>query len=63
MRDERTTGGVEALILSTIFTSGGFSVWWADESTKRSAAIERLEKNGKILRTGGAYPFLEYEVL
>ena len=63
VRDERTMDGAEALVISQIRTYGGFSVWWVEESAKRGTAILRLESSVTIRRTGGAYPFLEYEVV
>ncbi len=63
MRDERTMDGAEDLVLAQIRAYGGFSVWWVEESAKMGTAILRLESSGTIRRTGGAYPFAEYEVV
>ena len=60
-RDKRTKEGQEFDVMRQVVESGGFSIFWATETFKRACAIDRLEKTGKIKRTGGNYPWCAYE--
>lgn len=60
MLDGRTREGYERQVLQQVMAHGGFSIFWVTENQKRAHAAERLVKEGRIVRTGGSYPWMEF---
>jgi len=63
MTDLRTRAGQEQLIIDKIRQYGGFSIFFATETTRRAQAVDRLIANKIIIRNkGDQYPWCSYQL-
>lgn len=63
---QQRKASAEAKVLSQVRESGGFSVFWATETTERAAAIHRLQGRGDIQhlsgKSYGQFPWCGYRM-
>ena len=60
--DYRTREGCEREVLNAVQKDGGFSIFWITENQKRAYAGTRLVNDGRIIRTGGDFPWMKFKL-